>query len=338
MNYINPKDQKIKDALSNHIKGLFVLVKKRVSKSENKSIKIFLTDDIIKRILNSKPDKLIKFNDSFYKKVFGYSLKGSKILKDNLSINYKDLTDSKLKRNRNKYKKLHKEVNRIFNYEDSFSDKNTKYSAYNLAQNLNINTCSYCNRMYTKTVINKNINGEIKKITRPEFDHWFPKSKYPLLALSFYNLIPSCHICNSSVKGDTDLALDKHIHPYVDEKINMQYSYEYDKNLNNHKFKIKFKGDANSKAKNTAEEFKLKEIYETHEDEIKDLLRIKSVYSDTYLQKLDSLLGVTVSYAEVYRLAFGTYIEESSFDKRPLSRMKRDILKELDIIKDGDDE
>jgi hypothetical protein len=77
----------------------------------------------------------------------------------------------------------------------------------------------------------------------------------------------------------------------------------------------------------------LKEIYETHEDEIKDLSRVKSIYCDTYLQKLDSLLGVTVSYKEIYRLALGTYIDEAFFDKRPLSKMKRDILKELNVIK-----
>ena len=41
---------------------------------------------------------------------------------------------------------------------------------------------------------------------RPQFDHWFPKKKYPLLAISFYNLIPCCTYCNSSVKGDIEFA------------------------------------------------------------------------------------------------------------------------------------
>ncbi|WP_198512299.1 hypothetical protein [Flavobacterium sp. 1] len=42
---------------------------------------------------------------------------------------------------------------------------------------------------------------------------------------------------------------------------------------------------------------------------------------------------LTVSEDEIYRLAFGTYNNEDFFDRQPLSRMKRDILLELGIIK-----
>lgn len=345
MNYINPNQQKIKDALVEHIKeitkkinvdNLETLLPTVLEYKDIQSIKSFLTEVKIQEILESKPKRLHEINKEFYEIFSNYSYKKYTVFIENINKNHENL-DDQLKNNRKKYKKLHAELNKIFSYKN-FTALKKEYNAYKLAKSLDINTCPYCNRMYTKTVVNKTVEGKIKKITRPEFDHWYPKSKYPLLALSFYNLIPSCHICNSSVKGDADFSLETHIHPYVDEKINMQYSYEYDKSLTNYKFKIKYKGDTNNKAKTTAEEFKLKEIYETHEDEINDLLRIKSVYSDTYLQKLDNLLGETVSYKEIYRLAFGTSIEESKFDKRPLSRMKRDILKELDIIKNGDDE
>jgi len=323
MNYINPNQKKIKDALDKHFRFMFYVIRTKINgrntvdkpSSEIKDVnKVSEIPDNIKEYLNN--------NDNLSKVIKGLPPQLERI-KNHFSANEEKTA-----------------LKRLLNYDSWVNETGVfeNYNPYHLAQALSINTCPYCNRMYTKTVVNKTIDGEIKKITRPEFDHWFPKEKYPLLALSFYNLIPSCHTCNSSVKGDTDFTLETHIHPYVDEKINMQYSYEYDKGLSNYKFKIKYKDDTNNKAKTTAEEFKLKEIYETHEDEIKDLLRMKNVYTDTYLQKLDNLLGVTVSYEEIYRLAFGTYIEESKFDKRPLSRMKRDLLKELDIIKDKDDE
>jgi hypothetical protein len=323
MNYINPNQQKIKDALNKHFDFMFYVIKTKINgrntvdkpspeiKNVNKvtgipnNVKAYLNDDEnLSKVLRGLPSQLERIKNHF-------STDEEKIA-----------------------------LKKLFNYDSWVNEAGVfeDYNPYHLANTLNINTCPYCNRMYTKTVLNKIINGGIKKITRPEFDHWFPKAKYPLLALSFYNLIPSCHTCNSSVKGGADFTLETHIHPYVNEKINMQYSYDYDKSLNNHTFKIKFNGDTDNKAKTTAEEFKLKEIYETHEDEIKDLLRIKNVYSDTYLQKLNGLLGTSVSYDEIYRLAFGTYIEEAKFDKRPLSRMKRDILKELDIIKNENDE
>jgi hypothetical protein len=87
------------------------------------------------------------------------------------------------------------------------------------------------------------------------------------------------------------------------------------------------------KGKNTINAFKIKEIYETHEEEIKELRRIRDVYSESYIQNLASYHKLAISEEEIYRLAFGVYIEESNFEKRPLSKMKKDILLELGIIK-----
>jgi hypothetical protein len=39
----------------------------------------------------------------------------------------------------------------------------------------------------------------------PEIDHFYPKDKYPFLAVSFFNLIPSCLTCNGlSAMSNTD--------------------------------------------------------------------------------------------------------------------------------------
>lgn len=225
------------------------------------------------------------------------------------------------------------EIKYVFMYDGWFDQKKEKvYNAYNLAENLDIPVCTYCNRMYTKTVF----DDEGKKITRPTFDHWFAKDDHPLLALSFYNLIPSCNICNSSVKGKKELSLGEHFHPYIDlgKEINKQivFSY-YNKKFKSFGFNVRTPKD--SKAEKTVKFFKLKEIYETHEDEISDLLRLKDVYSDKYLQMLrkNILKGTSISDKEIYRLAFGTHIDDAQFDRRPLSKMKKDILNELGILK-----
>lgn len=218
----------------------------------------------------------------------------------------------------------------VFKYQGWFDQKKkTMYDAYNLAKNLDIPTCSYCNRIYTKTVINPS------KITRPTFDHWFPKVDYPLLALSFFNLIPSCSICNSGVKGDNPFHTDTHFHPYFkhsDDNLKMDFKFSYEhKNYSTFKFKIKHN---NTFSKDSTEAFKLKEIYETHEDEITDLRRLRDVYSEKYLAMLKNniLKGTSISDEEIYRLAFGTHIDEDKFDRRPLSKMKKDILEELGIL------
>lgn len=326
MHFIDPSSKEIIDALENHKNQLIGLVERRVRSSKTeRSVRNFLTRSKIIEILESDPNQLMTLNDSFYSTVRNSSLNGYNIFKLNKHLNESQLS-SVLKRNRTKYLKINKQVKRIFNYRDSFSKKESSYSTYELAKNLDINTCTYCNRLYTKTVIKPD------KITRPDFDHWYPQDKYPLLALSFFNLIPSCHVCNSKVKGATELTTADFYHPYIDSEINFQFSYRYNKDLNGHKFKLNYIGDINNKAKNTTQAFKIKEIYETHEDEISDLLRIKHNYSSKYLLRLKKILKNKVSDDELYRLAFGTHLKESDFYKRPLSRMKRDILKELKII------
>ncbi|MFH6770268.1 hypothetical protein V8G56_16075 [Gaetbulibacter aquiaggeris] len=230
-----------------------------------------------------------------------------------------------------KTKKEIASIKKLFDY-DMFCDFNKKstyffYNAYNLSANLDIPTCPYCNRMCTKTVT------QPTKITRPTFDHWFPKSKFPLLSLSFYNLVPSCNVCNGG-KSSTPFELNTHFHPYHksnkrDETLLYKFSYD---NSDYSSFNFKLITENNFSDVST-KAFKLEDIYKMHEDEIIELRRIRDVYSADYLEMLrNKILLVNISDEEIYRLAFGTYSREDKFDRRPLSKMKRDILEELGMI------
>ncbi|WP_440205966.1 hypothetical protein [Acinetobacter oleivorans] len=50
---------------------------------------------------------------------------------------------------------------------------------------------------------------------RPAIDHYFPQSKFPFLALSLYNFIPSGNRCNSNYKKAK--TMEGHFHPNLDE-------------------------------------------------------------------------------------------------------------------------
>lgn len=233
-------------------------------------------------------------------------------------------------------KGLKKSLKTLLNYDSwvNTDDKATYryYNAYHLAEKLDIPTCVYCNRIYTKTVI----SSLGKKVTRPTFDHWFPKSEHPLLALSFYNLIPSCSVCNSGVKGSTSFDLSTHFHPYYkNPNKEFKYTFSYDhKDYDKFSFKIVI-DDKDDFSKRSVKAFELEDIFKAHEDEIEDLRRIKDAYSEDYIEMLESKIlgGVTLERDEVYRLAFGVHFQEAKFDRRPLSKMKKDILIELGIIK-----
>lgn len=224
---------------------------------------------------------------------------------------------------------IRKGVEYVFNYE-SFTKKQTKYDAYRLSEFLDINTCTYCNRNYTNTVIRN--NGE--KLTRPQFDHYFDKASNPLLAISFFNMIPSCSICNSSIKGTHKMNLHHYLHPYIDNKIDeIRFTYKYSQDTKSG-LKVKVITPDPSKSKNTIETFAIEQVYNSHTSELLDLLKTRQYFSDKYLSILSSnlLKNVVVSKEDIYRIVFGTEYNSINFVNRPFSKFKSDILKELGII------
>ncbi|WP_429099314.1 hypothetical protein [Aeromonas veronii] len=73
----------------------------------------------------------------------------------------------------------------------------------------NLKVCPFCAHDSVDIV-----NG-VRKNHLPALDHFLPKSKYPFFALSVNNLLPTCHRCNSSFKGEIDM-IKNNYHPLRD--------------------------------------------------------------------------------------------------------------------------
>jgi len=215
-----------------------------------------------------------------------------------------------------------KSLEGIFNYRWFDNKENKLYNAYELCNNLRIETCIYCNRLYTSTVI---INRK-EMVIRPTLDHWFAQESHPLLSLSFYNLIPSCSPCNSSVKHDATFELSKNTHPFVDKGITNSYQIRstYNTSLTSYKINVITR---NKKIKSTLNTMKIAAIYEHHQSELADLDLLQRKYNKSYLKRLGQLLDAKLTEKEVYRIMFGVEYEDENFYKRPLSKLKKDILK-----------
>jgi hypothetical protein len=224
-----------------------------------------------------------------------------------------------------------KGVEHVFNY-DWFIKKTVKrYGAYDLAEALDISTCIYCNRNYTNTVIS---SVDKSKITRPQFDHYFDKASNPILSISFFNLIPSCTVCNSSVKNIQKFNLIDYSHPYLDDLVDdVKFTYKYS-NKTKSGLKVKVSSAVSIKAQNTLEAFAIEEVYNSHTGELLDLLKTRQYFSEKYLDILTSnlLKDVIVSKEELYMMVFGVEFNKKDFHNRPFSKFKSDILVELGII------
>ncbi|MBD9412127.1 hypothetical protein [Stutzerimonas stutzeri] len=89
----------------------------------------------------------------------------------------------------------------VFSYSD-FSRK----LGLSLVKEWEIDFCLYCN--------NEGIQTRGKKTEyRAALDHFHPQSKFPFLAVTLSNLVPSGGICNSAYKKDKDMI--DFAHPYV---------------------------------------------------------------------------------------------------------------------------
>ncbi|MDU9694213.1 hypothetical protein O0Q50_23795 [Priestia aryabhattai] len=240
--------------------------------------------------------------------------------------------------------KEHKEVlTRIFDYE-AFSSAKKGWSAYELAELLNVRVCPYCNRMFTITI--RKVNGEGNQ-TRPDFDHYYPKSSYQYLGLSLYNLIPSCLVCNRTMKGVNDFYKNEAIHPYEEEFLKVasfstvlqdeddeSYKFLLGQSSNfNITFKIDTKDDDFKKrVQRSIEVFDIEKIYNSHKDVVLDIIRTARVYTDERFKELyDQVRYMYDSDEEFMQSFFLNYMATEDQDKRPFAKLTQDISKELGL-------
>lgn len=115
------------------------------------------------------------------------------------------------------YKSVNDTLRDIFNYDNFASRKGQgkKGGGIPLLKTIlkYMRYCPYCNADMVYTITCDD-NG---KTYKSAFDHFYPRSRYPFLGLSLYNLIPSCDRCNSKFKHDKYKETLETFHPYLDD-------------------------------------------------------------------------------------------------------------------------
>ncbi|MCA0757033.1 hypothetical protein KP806_18385 [Paenibacillus sp. N4] len=253
--------------------------------------------------------------------------------------------------------KLYKDLLEVFKYNDFVTrypnpaSATPVWGAYTFVAELGVTVCPYCNRQYIFTLCDSHTGK-----TRGSIDHFYKKSTYPYLALSFYNLIPSCKLCNSDLKGNKEFSLDTHVHPFLEEfgeaytfSLKMRPGFtlfnrkgecqidfllgsgdEFDIELKSNTPDNKFE----DRLKNSADIFKLKELYNMHKDYVVELIKKSVMYPDS---RIDELLHqyqgkLFTSRVDVIQTLLSNYVQSAHLDKRILAKLSRDISRELGIV------
>ena len=200
--------------------------------------------------------------------------------------------------------------------------------AYYFFKKLNIRTCPYCNRNYTFTYLED--NGK----ARPEYDHFYGQANCPLLVVSFYNLVPSCHDCNH-----TKLTKPLGINPYFEgftSKFKVKYADSklpllLEEEIKQENLSIEFDKPSQDEKLNNMY-LGLDHLYQMHDDYVMEMIEKARIYRGPMMDALSSTFQ-TPDYTpkDVFNFVWGKNLDTANHINRPLSKLTRDILEQLDI-------
>ncbi|MDM1377226.1 HNH endonuclease domain-containing protein [Myroides marinus] len=231
---------------------------------------------------------------------------------------------------------------------DLFNYKSFRKSAKAvwLSDSLNIKSCVTCNTQYTLKV-----NHIKNKRLLFHLDHFFPKSVYPYLSLSYYNLIPCCASCNMS-KSNKVFQLNENIHPYLesfhdiakfklDEESLTEYLVDPNRNLDKLSYKVELRSSYlgsslyEIKLENYLREFRICEQYEQFKDNVAEMCMKSRYYNIKRRKELRELFkesDIIISDELIGRFIVGNYHDEKDLLKRPLAKFMKDIGEDLGLI------
>lgn len=199
-----------------------------------------------------------------------------------------------------------------------------------LAGWLNVKTCPYCNMQYTMYTVVDTIEGEsVEERAMFQYDHFYPRSAYPMLSMSLYNLIPSCTSCNQNKSYNKILGLE--FHPYYsDIKDHMHFQVKDPLSLwvgtrkeNEIEIETVFKEGVDAIEYEKA--FHVAALYKNHKDIAQEVFA--RAYAEPYYANSNNFGFLRdTNFAE--RLRKGFYPDEDDIELRPLTKLQQDLWKQ----------
>ncbi len=281
-----------------------------------------------------KTFNLIKKQNYLFREIFKkVNLQEIILANENELKNIINIISPRLEKLKYKHKSIIiRKIKNLFNYSDKY--QSAVLTPF-FTENFNFRTCFYCN----KDFINNFEDNTEKLVSTFQLDHFYDKGTYPYLALSFYNLIPSCPTCNSSkVKGSENCFQiciapndkDFNFHERVKFKLILDESC---KNLHiesKDDIDISLKEQFTNKYDKYIEVFKLNERYKSHKDIVYDMIKKAELYPESRLKELENLTGIP--FQQIKKDIFNLIDENEDLSKKPFSKLIKDISEELKLI------
>ena len=303
-------------------------------KSKSYSMKKYL--ELLKKIIDKGKDFIIQkelfldYENKEIDKIIKIMKKKNKKSKSILEIRFEKLNISE------EYL-----PNQLFCYK-KLQTGNKNWNRHKLLSLIGIEICPYCQRNYISSYEENN-----DEKTTADLDHFYPKSLYPFLALSLYNFIPSCQICNSRFKGNKDTR--DSIYPYEEgfDELGVKFKTSeevivkiLEERYSDFSVKINYenlKDEKNKeKVKKSIKNLRLDKVYEkSHNQYIQNLLYNIEKYPENYLENCVEMFESNVDKKKQLEEYFKDIVKEP-YRKRiengePLAKLTKDILEEFNI-------
>lgn len=205
---------------------------------------------------------------------------------------------------------------------------------------LNIKSCVYCGTQYAVSVKRGKTSRNKTYHSTFTLDHYMPKSKYPYLATSFFNLYPCCAHCNQLKSNKNPIfALydnsNSNKFPFkfiLDKKSFLKYSMTGDSD----DLRIIFGpniGTPQQKVDDYDSYFHINKLYENFNDTVEEKIWKYRAHNTSAIKALkDAGFNFIPCKADINRFILGNYDQADDILKRPLAKLVQDIAKQLGII------
>lgn len=201
-----------------------------------------------------------------------------------------------------------------------------------IIEKLGIRTCVYCNVQYALTI--NHSQGLF------ELDHRYPKSLYPFLCISFYNLQPSCPSCNhGKMTATADFGLyttdENDLHPF--HLLTKPHLYLRKRRLDPDKIDVHLiatdphNSVQVSQAVSHESDFDIDAIYRELRDVAEETIWRCYSYDDTYKGLFIKNFPELYDKDALHRFIFGVH-SEGNIHRRPLTKLIRDIEKDMRVV------
>lgn len=235
-------------------------------------------------------------------------------------------------------KKFYQFVTDALGYDDVQEQIFPKY-----IKKMGIKSCVYCNAQYA-------ISAKRGKTGRSKYyrstytiDHYLPKSDYPYLATSFFNLYPACSTCNQAKSYKPPL-FKLYINPLDPIERRNPFLFNIDKRSfvkysmsgNVDDLKIKFgthSGIPPQEAIDYEDYFHVEKLYGNLNDTVEEVIWKYRVYNKAGRKALYDSYGQLLPHKSDWnRFVLGNYDKEEDILRRPLAKLVQDVAKQLGII------